>query len=147
MKRIVFGLVVLGMVGFLTDCKKKYPDDSKWPPNFRTPMKRLTRKTWKINSYTKLINFGYVPTLDKMTVQFNTEGYCSGGDCSVVIPGQPQAYFATNFCFSGTWALIEDDSKLKISSGSNNIIWTINKLDYKDMEIANDSVDLKMSNQ
>jgi hypothetical protein len=146
MKRIVFGLVVLMMMVFFTDCKKKYPDDSKWMLHFRTPMKRLTRHGWNIKSCTDLFSNTAITPPPNSSCTFYTDGTCNGGWCDYTTFGNPQAYPSYLHCLYGNWALIDNDNTLKIIYNPNFYkLWTIKELETGNMKIESDSVRFEMT--
>ncbi len=144
MKKIILLFI---LVAFLFDgCKKKYPDDN-WVPHFRSPVKRLTKHSWAMKSYTKLVNFSYSPLADNFKCGFYIDGTCSGGTAVTYTVGQLSYYpSSNNFNFSQSWELINNDETLKIIHDQNHYtLWKIEELESGTLKISNDSVRLEMT--
>jgi hypothetical protein len=76
MKKLVFALVLLSLIGSITTaCKKKYPDD-KWG-SFKRPANRLSGKTWELETY--LLNDQVDHTYDGTYYTQSYSELCFGG--------------------------------------------------------------------
>jgi hypothetical protein len=138
MKRIVFGLVILMTLVFLTDCKKKYPDD-KWG-HLRTARIRLCKGACTLKGWTDLTNcrFGVFPYLSEKIGFFSDGrsdgGYLVGNSCSSIISN-------SIFNFGGTWDFYDGEDKIKVVNPNGYFtIWTIDRLDEFYLILHNDSI-------
>jgi hypothetical protein len=137
---------ISGLLLLLCTCKK-YEDDSIWP-HFRSPEKRLTLRPWNSFSYYWLLPSHSAPDcpIDDEKITFLKDNTCTGG-CLQGINGTTNLFFSTNFNFDGTWELIENDEKLKITypNFSKSTVYKILQLDSHTLKMKNDSVLLILS--
>ncbi len=135
MKKIILLLLtILLFVG----CKKDYPDDKRW--YLMSPKKRLTRRHWTFNKYEYLTPYVYPlgTGFYRERLNFLEDGRCQGAG---PFPMPDEMIYLYNF--NGTWELIENDSKIKVTYKINpaySKIWTIQKLDKRALTIYCDSV-------
>ena len=128
-------LLIATYLLLFSNCKKQYPEDEKLF-NLKSPRKRLIGG-WVLD---KASPYQWVPNGEKdEDIKFNDDGTCNGGEC----------WHSPNriYCFDGTWELIEDESKLKITlNGSSGFyrIFEIMRLEsrfmVKHLHIKNDSI-------
>lgn len=133
-KLLLFSFVFLLFAG----CKKQYPDD-KWR-HTNGPTKRLTKHSWRFVSHEFL-----VPNSFEFGSQF-TDGYVKfkdGGVCwSETQDGLPNDMIYL-YDFTGTWELVEDDNKIKITykiNPSYSKLWTIQRMDRNSLVLYCDSI-------